>query len=48
MTTFMIGLTDLPAAVKPLLPPTDSRLRRDTRLIENGIYDKVPACRSWD
>jgi len=32
-------LNDLPAELKSILPPTDSRLRPDQRLYEEGLVD---------
>lgn len=39
LTPFVLTLNALPSALKPLLPPTDSRLRPDQRAMENGEYD---------
>ena len=41
MPFFVIGLTDVPDQLKAKLPKTDSRLRRDIGLLENGIYNKA-------
>ena len=42
-TRFSAGLNDGNAGDKLLLPPTDSRRRRDTRLLEAGKYDEAQA-----
>ena len=39
MTNFAIDLNNLPESFKQYLPPTDSRLRPDTRALEVGDYE---------
>ncbi|KAK4545240.1 hypothetical protein LTR36_003420 [Oleoguttula mirabilis] len=39
ITPFVVTLNDLPDALRPLLAPTDSRLRPDQRAMEEGEYD---------
>lgn len=39
LTPFVVTLNALPDRLKPLLAPTDSRLRPDQRAMENGDYD---------
>jgi hypothetical protein len=39
VTPFVVTLNDLPDKLRPLLPPTDSRLRPDQRAMEEGEYD---------
>jgi oxysterol-binding protein 1 len=39
ITPFVVTLNDLPPRLKPILPPTDSRLRPDQRAMEEGEYD---------
>ncbi|SMQ48255.1 unnamed protein product [Zymoseptoria tritici ST99CH_3D7] len=39
VTPFVVTLNDLPDRLRPLLPPTDSRLRPDQRAMEEGEYD---------
>ncbi|KAF6001579.1 hypothetical protein F1559_003634 [Cyanidiococcus yangmingshanensis] len=43
MTQFAIALNELTEDLRPLLPPTDSRLRPDQRLLENADYTKATA-----
>lgn len=40
-TEFAIGLNDLPEWLLPHLPQTDSRLRPDQRLLENGLLTEA-------
>lgn len=42
MPTFVTELSDLPPELKPLLPPTDSRLRQDVHLLQHGLFKQVP------
>ena len=39
LTPFVMTLNALPERLKPLLPPTDTRLRPDQRAMEDGEYD---------
>lgn len=39
ITPFVITFNDLPDRLRPILPPTDSRLRPDQRAMEEGEYD---------
>jgi len=39
LTPFGVTLNALPEALKPYLPPTDTRLRPDQRAMEDGQYD---------
>ncbi|KAF2480849.1 Oxysterol-binding protein-domain-containing protein [Neohortaea acidophila] len=39
ITPFVVTLNDLPDRLRPVLPPTDSRLRPDQRAMEEGEYD---------
>lgn len=39
LTPFVVTLNDCPDRLKPLLAPTDSRLRPDQRAMEEGEYD---------
>ncbi|KAI9189843.1 hypothetical protein H9P43_001276 [Blastocladiella emersonii ATCC 22665] len=39
LTPFAISLNELPATLKPVLCPTDARLRPDQRAMEEGRYD---------
>lgn len=39
LTPFVLTLNALPEKLKPLLPPTDTRLRPDQRAMEDGQYD---------
>ncbi|KAI7215563.1 hypothetical protein KC333_g5391 [Hortaea werneckii] len=39
ITPFVVTLNDLPDRLKPLVAPTDSRLRPDQRAMEEGEYD---------
>lgn len=39
LTPFVVTLNALPEKLKPMLPPTDTRLRPDQRAMENGEYD---------
>uniref|UniRef100_A0A671WSD7 Oxysterol-binding protein n=1 Tax=Sparus aurata TaxID=8175 RepID=A0A671WSD7_SPAAU len=39
-STFAMELNELPPELKPLLPPTDSRLRPDQRLLEEGKVEE--------
>ncbi|XP_034563991.1 oxysterol-binding protein-related protein 7 isoform X2 [Notolabrus celidotus] len=39
-STFAMELNELPSDLMPLLPPTDSRLRPDQRLLEEGYVDE--------
>lgn len=39
LTPFVVTLNALPDALRPLLPPTDTRLRPDQRAMEDGQYD---------
>jgi len=39
LTPFAVTLNELPDGLRPLLPPTDSRLRPDQRAMEEGKYD---------
>lgn len=39
ITPFVVTLNALPPRLKPILPPTDSRLRPDQRAMEDGEYD---------
>eukprot|EP00252_Welwitschia_mirabilis_P011313 TRINITY_DN25449_c0_g1_i3.p1 TRINITY_DN25449_c0_g1~~TRINITY_DN25449_c0_g1_i3.p1 ORF type:complete len:725 (+),score=130.78 TRINITY_DN25449_c0_g1_i3:86-2260(+) len=41
LTSFAITLNELTPGLKEKLPPTDSRLRPDQRLLENGEYSKA-------
>jgi hypothetical protein len=43
MTQFAIALNELNEELRPALPPTDSRLRPDQRLLENADYTKATA-----
>jgi hypothetical protein len=45
MGTMAISLNDLSDTAASQLPPTDSRLRPDQRLLERGLYDQV-TCRA--
>ncbi|XP_016889399.1 oxysterol-binding protein-related protein 7 isoform X4 [Cynoglossus semilaevis] len=40
-STFAIELNELPPDLQPLLPPTDSRLRPDQRLLEEGKVEEA-------
>ncbi len=44
MTTFAMALNELPDVLAQKLPPTDSRLRPDQRLLELGQYDEANKC----
>lgn len=39
LTPFVVTLNALPDNLRPLLPPTDTRLRPDQRAMEDGQYD---------
>ncbi|CAK4031153.1 Oxysterol-binding 1 [Lecanosticta acicola] len=39
ITPFVVTLNDLPDRLKPIVAPTDSRLRPDQRAMEEGEYD---------
>ncbi len=39
LTPFAVTLNALPDKLRPLLPPTDTRLRPDQRAMENGLWD---------
>ena len=39
LTPFVVTLNALPDKLRPLLPPTDTRLRPDQRAMEDGEYD---------
>jgi hypothetical protein len=39
VTPFVVTLNDLPDRLKPIIAPTDSRLRPDQRAMEEGEYD---------
>ena len=39
LTPFAVTLNALPASLKPLIAPTDTRLRPDQRAMEDGEYD---------
>lgn len=39
ITPFVVTLNDLPEKLRPLVAPTDSRLRPDQRAMEEGEYD---------
>lgn len=39
ITPFVVTLNDLPDRLRPLIAPTDSRLRPDQRAMEEGEYD---------
>ena len=39
LTPFVVTLNAVPAKLKPILPPTDTRLRPDQRAMEDGEYD---------
>ena len=39
LTPFGVTLNALPDSLRPLLPPTDTRLRPDQRAMEDGRYD---------
>ncbi|KAK5122630.1 hypothetical protein LTR85_003893 [Meristemomyces frigidus] len=39
ITPFVVTLNDLPERLRPLIAPTDSRLRPDQRAMEEGEYD---------
>ena len=39
LTPFAVTLNALPDALRPVLPPTDTRLRPDQRAMEDGEYD---------
>ncbi|XP_074519240.1 oxysterol-binding protein-related protein 7 [Halichoeres trimaculatus] len=39
-SAFAMELNELPPGLKPLLPPTDSRLRPDQRLLEDGYVEE--------
>ncbi|MCJ1479107.1 hypothetical protein MMC13_007791 [Lambiella insularis] len=39
LTPFVLTLNALPEKLKPLLPPTDTRLRPDQRAMEDGQYE---------
>jgi len=39
LTPFVVTLNALPDKLRPLLPPTDTRLRPDQRAMEDGKYD---------
>lgn len=39
VTPFVVTLNDLPDRLRPLIAPTDSRLRPDQRAMEEGEYD---------
>ncbi|KAH9822848.1 oxysterol-binding protein homolog-like protein [Teratosphaeria destructans] len=39
ITPFVVTLNDLPPRLKPIVAPTDSRLRPDQRAMEEGEYD---------
>eukprot|EP00249_Psilotum_nudum_P021060 c27954_g2_i1 orf=519-3035(+) len=41
LTSFAITLNELTPGLKEKLPPTDSRLRPDQRLLENGEYEQA-------
>ncbi|KAJ9638275.1 hypothetical protein H2199_006962 [Coniosporium tulheliwenetii] len=41
LTPFGLTLNALPERLRPLLPPTDCRLRPDQRAMEDGEYDKA-------
>lgn len=43
LTPFVITLNALPDSLRPLLPPTDTRLRPDQRAMEDGRYDFAAA-----
>ncbi|XP_027144992.1 oxysterol-binding protein-related protein 7 [Larimichthys crocea] len=40
-STFAMEVNELPPELKPLLPPTDSRLRPDQRMLEDGQVDEA-------
>lgn len=40
-SSFAMEMNELPADLEPFLPPTDSRLRPDQRMLEEGLVDKV-------
>jgi hypothetical protein len=46
LTPFAITLNDCPAALEPLLPPTDCRLRPDQRAFEVGKYERANELKS--
>ncbi|KAL8825994.1 MAG: hypothetical protein Q9170_007579 [Blastenia crenularia] len=39
LTPFVVTFQSLPAGLRPLLPPTDTRFRPDQRAMEDGEYD---------
>ena len=39
LTPFVVTLNALPDSLRPILPPTDTRLRPDQRAMEDGQYD---------
>jgi len=41
MPPFVVGLSKIPEDLKQKLPPTDSRLRTDYPLIEQGKWKEV-------
>uniref|UniRef100_A0AAX7VW68 Oxysterol-binding protein n=1 Tax=Astatotilapia calliptera TaxID=8154 RepID=A0AAX7VW68_ASTCA len=40
-SSFAMELNELPSDLKPLLPPTDTRLRPDQRMLEDGRVDEA-------
>jgi hypothetical protein len=46
LTPFAMTLNDCPAALEPLLPPTDCRLRPDQRAFELGKYERANELKS--
>ena len=41
LTPFVVTLNAAPARLRPLLAPTDTRLRPDQRAMEDGEYDRA-------
>jgi hypothetical protein len=39
LTPFVVTLNDIPDALRPVVAPTDTRLRPDQRAMEDGAYD---------
>ncbi|KRZ76964.1 Oxysterol-binding protein-related protein 6 [Trichinella papuae] len=42
---FVLGLNELTEEMRPQLPPTDTRFRRDQRLVEIGDMDQAAQCK---
>ena len=44
--TWTLALNDMPEGLERVLPPSDARRRRDTRLLEEGRYAEADAERA--